>query len=89
MVSVLVLHMGVGLWAALHETLPAVIGDYPVDICLAGDADEVASVNNVNAVEFSNYAELMKRGYSMVSDGLDGVCAEISVAGGGHEVLDF
>ena len=31
--SVLVLHMGVGLWAALHETLPAVIGDYPVDVC--------------------------------------------------------
>ena len=57
---VLLLRMGVGLWAALCETLPAVIGDYPVDVRLAGDADEVASFNNVDAVEFLNDGELMK-----------------------------
>ena len=86
---VLLLRMGVGLWAALCETLPAVIGDYPVDVRLAGDADEVASFNNVEAVDFSNYAELMKRGDAMVADGLDSVGAESSVAGGGREVVDF
>ena len=40
MVSVLVLCMGLGLWAALCETLPAVIGDYSVDVCLAVHAYE-------------------------------------------------